>query len=92
MLYKKCEELAGSEGNLRAQLTMYSERYEEFQKVIKQSSDMVTSCQTEIEKMKIKIQTLEQERNEYRQRWEAAEQSTKKTNEDVCCQESDDVA
>jgi len=51
VLFKKCEELAASELGLRSQVTMYSERYQEFQKAIQQSSEMVTSCHTEIEKM-----------------------------------------
>jgi len=30
---------------------MYSDRYQEFQNAIQKSSEMVTSCHTEIEKM-----------------------------------------
>jgi phage shock protein A len=62
---------------------MYSERYQEFQKAIQQSSQMVTSCHTEIEKMRKKIQKLEKERNDFRHRWEIAEQNQRKSNEDV---------
>ncbi len=83
VLYKKCEELASSELNLRSQVQMYSERYQEFQKAIQQSSQMVTSCHTEIEKMGKKIKKLEKERNDFRHRWEIAEQNQRKSSEDV---------
>jgi len=82
-LYKKCEELAGSELSLRSQVTVYAERYQEFQNAIQQSSQMVTSCHTEIEKMGKKIKKLEKERNDFRHRWEIAEQNQRKSNEDV---------
>ena len=58
-MYKKCEELAASELSLRSQVQMYSERYQEFQNAIQQSSQMVTSCHTEMEKMGKKIKKLE---------------------------------
>ena len=83
VLYKKCEELASSELNLRSQVTMYSERYQEFQNAIQQSSQMVTSCHTEIEKMGKKIKKLEKEREEFRHRCGVAEQSHQKANQDV---------
>ncbi len=83
VLYKKCEELASSELSLRSQVTVYAERYQEFQNAIQQSSQMVTSCHTEIEKMGKKIKKLEKERNEFRHRWEIAEQNQRKSNEDV---------
>jgi predicted RNase H-like nuclease (RuvC/YqgF family) len=82
-LYKKCEELATSELTLRSQVTVYAERYQEFQNAIQQSSQMVTSCHTEIEKMGKKIKKLEKERNDFRHRWEIAEQNQRKSSEDV---------
>ncbi|CAF2666997.1 unnamed protein product [Rotaria sp. Silwood2] len=82
VLYKKCEELAASELSLRSQVQMYSERYQEFQNAIQQSSQMVTSCHAEIEKMGKKIKKLEKERTDFRHRWEVAEQSQRKANED----------
>jgi predicted RNase H-like nuclease (RuvC/YqgF family) len=83
LLYKKCEELATSELTLRSQVTVYAERYEEFQNAIQQSNQMVTTCHAEIEKMKKKIKILEKERNDFRHQWEIAEQNQRKTNEDV---------
>jgi len=83
LLYKKCEELAASELSLRSQVQMYSERYQEFQNTIQQSSQMVTTCHSEMEKMQKKIKKLEKERNDYRHRWEIAEQNQRKANEDV---------
>jgi len=83
VLYKKCEELASSELTLRSQVTAYAERYQEFQSAIQQSSHMVTSCHTEIEKMGKKIKKLENERNDFRHRWEIAEQNQRKSNEDM---------
>ncbi|UJR07855.1 hypothetical protein I4U23_012138 [Adineta vaga] len=83
LLYRKCQELAASELSLRSQLTVYAERYQEFENAIQQSSQMVTSCHTEIEKMGKKIKKLEKERNEFRQRWETAETNQRKTNEDM---------
>lgn len=82
VLYKKCEELASSELALRSQVTMYSERYQEFQNAIQQSSQMVTSCHSEIEKMGKKIKKLEKERADFRHRWEQAEQNQRKAGED----------
>lgn len=82
-MYQKCEELASSELNLRSQVQVYSEKYKEFQNAIQQSSQMVTSCHSEIEKMGKKIKKLEKERNDFRHRWEIAEQNTKKSSEDV---------
>ncbi len=82
-MYKKCEELATSELTLRSQVTVYAERYQEFQNAIQQSSQMVTSCHTEIEKMGKKIKKLEKERNDFRHRWEIAEQNQRKSSEDV---------
>ena len=64
-------------------MTVYAERYQEFQNAIQQSSQMVTSCHTEIEKMGKRIKKLEKERNDFRHRWEIAEQSQRKSNEDV---------
>jgi len=77
-LYKKCEELAASELSLRSQLTVYAERYQDFQNAIQQSSQMITSCQGEMEKMGKKIKQLEKERNDMHHRWEIAEQNHKK--------------
>jgi uncharacterized coiled-coil DUF342 family protein len=75
--------LAASEISLRSQVTMYSERYQEFQNAIQQSSQMVGSCHTEIEKMGKKIKKLEKERNDFRHRWEQTEQTQRKSVEDV---------
>jgi chromosome segregation ATPase len=83
ILYKKCEELSASESNLRSQLIVYAERYQEFQNAIQQSSEMIISCQAEMEKMGKKIKQLENERNEFRHRCETAEQNPKKSTEDV---------
>ncbi|CAF0927828.1 unnamed protein product [Rotaria sordida] len=83
VLYKNCEELAASELRLHTQLKVYTERYQEFQNAIQQSSQMVTSCHTEIEKMGKKIKTLEQERNDFRHQWDIAEQNQRKSNEDM---------
>ena len=82
-LHKRCEELVASELSLRSQVTAYAERYQEFQNAIEQSSQMVTSCQAEIEKMREKIKNLEKERNEFRHHWNIAEQNQRKLNEDV---------
>ncbi|CAF1191047.1 unnamed protein product [Adineta ricciae] len=83
LLYRKCQELAASELSLRSQLTVYAERYQEFQNAIEQSNQMVTSCDTQIQKMQEKIKKLEKERNEFRQRWEAAEANQRKSNDDM---------
>lgn len=62
---------------------MYSERYQEFQKAIQQSSQMVTSCHKEIEKMGKRIKVLEKERDDYRHRSSTHEQSVQKLTQDV---------
>ncbi|UJR38308.1 hypothetical protein I4U23_030978 [Adineta vaga] len=82
LLNKKCEELSASELTLRSQVQVYSDRYKEFQGAIQQSSQMVSSCHSEIEKMGKKIKKLEKERGDFRHRWEIAEQSQRKSSED----------
>lgn len=64
-------------------MTAYAERYQDFQNAIEQSRQMVTSCHEEIEKMGTKIKKLEDERNDFRERWNTSEQNQKKLNEDV---------
>lgn len=44
---------------------------------------MVTACHKEIERMGKKIQNLEQEKTDFRQKWENTEQNHRKLNEDV---------
>lgn len=75
--------MAESEKTLRVQVQEYSDRYKEFQGAIQLSSQKVSSCHGEIEKMGKKIKKLEKERGDFQRRWEIAEQNQKKASEDV---------
>ena len=54
-LNKKCEFHQEAEKQLRSQLTMYTEKYEEFQNTLKKSNQVFESFRTEMDKVKYKI-------------------------------------
>ncbi|KAL8577325.1 hypothetical protein ACOMHN_048379 [Nucella lapillus] len=57
---------------LDAQLSMYKERYEEFQGTINKSNDMFQKLKSEMDKMGKRIKKLEKEGAQWRAKWEAS--------------------
>ncbi|KAL7287759.1 hypothetical protein TKK_0018140 [Trichogramma kaykai] len=68
--HAKIKELQIIEANLRSQVDMYSEKYEEFQNTLTKSNQVFGGFNTEIEKMTKKIVKLEKETNMWKKRWE----------------------
>jgi hypothetical protein len=64
--------LEQQEEKLKAQLNMYSEKYEDFQSTLSKSNDVFQSFKTEMEKMTKKIKKLEKETATWRQKWESS--------------------
>ncbi|XP_022292525.2 uncharacterized protein LOC111103499 isoform X2 [Crassostrea virginica] len=57
---------------LETQLSMYKERYEEFQSTINRSNDMFQKFKTEMEKMTKRIKKLEKDGAAWKNKWENA--------------------
>lgn len=74
-LLKKCEFHQESEKQLRSQLAVYTEKYEEFQTTLKKSNQMFDSFKTEMDKMTKKIKKLEAETAQWKKKWEQCDQS-----------------
>uniref|UniRef100_T1J644 Alpha-taxilin n=1 Tax=Strigamia maritima TaxID=126957 RepID=T1J644_STRMM len=69
---KRCHEMTVKEVQLRTQLNMYSEKYEEFQTTIAKSNDVFSHFKDEMDKMSKKIKKLEKETVTWRSRWEGS--------------------
>jgi predicted nucleic acid-binding Zn-ribbon protein len=74
-LNKKCEFHIDTEKQLKAQLSMYTEKYEEFQSTLKKSNQVFESFKTEMDKMTKKIKKLEQETNSWKVKWETSDKT-----------------
>ncbi|RNA07026.1 gamma-taxilin isoform X1 [Brachionus plicatilis] len=74
-LIKKYEFHQESEKQLRAQLSSYTEKYEEFQTTLKKSNQMFDSFKTEMDKMTKKIKKLEAETSQWKKKWEGCDKS-----------------
>lgn len=72
-LNKKCEFHQEAEKQLRSQLSMYTEKYEEFQSTLKKSNQVFESFRTEMDKMTKKIKKLEQETSLWKSKCETSE-------------------
>ncbi|KAG7201351.1 hypothetical protein KM043_004119 [Ampulex compressa] len=76
LLYKLTEyqvqirELQATEVALRSQISMYTDKYDEFQNTLARSNKVYGEFNEEIVKMSKKILTLEQETTLWKQRWE----------------------
>ncbi|XP_067674302.1 alpha-taxilin-like isoform X4 [Haliotis asinina] len=57
---------------LETQLTMYKERYEEFQSTINRSNEMFQKFKTEMDKMGKRIRKLEKEGAQWKAKWESS--------------------
>lgn len=67
--------LEAQEKQLRAQVSLYTEKYEEFQSTLTKSNDVFQSFKTEMDKMTKKIKKLEKETSVWRSRWENSNKS-----------------
>ncbi|KAF4080558.1 hypothetical protein AMELA_G00172710 [Ameiurus melas] len=60
------------EVHLKQQLSLYTEKFEEFQNTLSKSNEVFTTFKQEMEKMTKKIKKLEKETTMYRSRWESS--------------------
>jgi DNA repair exonuclease SbcCD ATPase subunit len=72
---KKIMLLEEQEKALKAQVAMYSEKYDDFQSTLTKSNDVFNTFKTEMDKMSKKIKKLEKETLMWRQKWEASQKS-----------------
>ncbi|XP_026862674.2 gamma-taxilin [Electrophorus electricus] len=71
----KCEMMKEQELQLKQQLTLYMDKFEEFQTTLAKSNEVFTSFRQEMEKMTKKIKKLEKETTLWRTKWEANNQT-----------------
>ncbi|CAL9691253.1 unnamed protein product [Knipowitschia caucasica] len=69
---RMCEMMKQQEVHLKQQLSLYTERFEEFQTTLSKSNEVFTTFKQEMEKMTKKIKKLEKETAMYRSRWESS--------------------
>lgn len=69
---KKCHELTSNEVQLRTQLCLYTDKYEEFQTTLNKSNEMFSHFKKEMDQMSKKIKKLEKETGNWRSRWESS--------------------
>jgi len=67
---QRCTEFQATEVNLRNQISLYNDKYDEFQKALARSNDVFGGFKGEMEKMSKKICKLEKETSSWKQRWE----------------------
>ncbi|XP_055039818.2 gamma-taxilin isoform X1 [Misgurnus anguillicaudatus] len=71
----KCELMKEQEHQLKQQLTLYMDKFEEFQTTLAKSNEVFTTFRQEMEKMTKKIKKLEKETTLWRTKWEANNQT-----------------
>lgn len=67
---KKVAIMEEQEKQLRNQVALYAEKYEEFQSTLAKSNDVFQSFKTEMDKMTKKIKKLEKDTSMWKTRWE----------------------
>ena len=67
---EKINQLEGQEKQLRAQVALYTEKYEEFQSTLSKSNEVFQTFKAEMDKMTKKIKKLEKDTTMWRTRWE----------------------
>lgn len=67
---RKCEELLRTEAELRAQLALYTEKFEEFQTTLTKSNEVFATFKKDMDTMTKTIRKLEKESNMWKGRWE----------------------
>ncbi|XP_015909512.2 alpha-taxilin [Parasteatoda tepidariorum] len=71
-LQKKCTLLTANELQLRTELGDYTNKYEEFQSVLTNSSKVFATFKSDMDATSKKIKKLEKETNVYKQKWESS--------------------
>ncbi|XP_043108015.1 gamma-taxilin isoform X1 [Puntigrus tetrazona] len=71
----KCELMREQEHQLKQQLTLYMDKFEEFQTTLAKSNEVFTTFRQEMEKMTKKIKKLEKETTLWRTKWETNNQT-----------------
>nr|XP_006639177.2 PREDICTED: gamma-taxilin isoform X1 [Lepisosteus oculatus]XP_015219252.1 PREDICTED: gamma-taxilin isoform X1 [Lepisosteus oculatus]XP_015219253.1 PREDICTED: gamma-taxilin isoform X1 [Lepisosteus oculatus] len=66
----KCELMKEQECQLKQQLSLYMDKFEEFQTTLAKSNEVFTTFRQEMEKMTKKIKKLEKETTVWRTKWE----------------------
>ncbi|CAD6227717.1 GSCOCG00006171001-RA-CDS [Cotesia congregata] len=84
----RISELQATEVGLRSQISMYTEKYDDFQNALAKSNQVFSGFNEEMEKMSKKIVKLEKETSLWKQRWEKShasllEMATDKQNRDT---------
>ncbi|XP_051871260.1 gamma-taxilin-like isoform X1 [Pristis pectinata] len=69
-LRHKCEFMKQQEAQLKQQLSLYMDKFEEFQTTLAKSNEVFTTFRQEMEKMTKKIKKLEKETTVWRTKWE----------------------
>ncbi|CAL9702177.1 unnamed protein product [Knipowitschia caucasica] len=67
---RKCEQMKEQETQLKQQLSLYMDKFEEFQTTLAKSNEVFTTFRQEMEKMTKKIKKLEKETTQWRSKWE----------------------
>ncbi|XP_057696347.1 gamma-taxilin-like isoform X2 [Corythoichthys intestinalis] len=72
---RKCEMMKEQEVQLKHQLSMYMDKFEEFQSTLAKSNEVFATFRQEMEKMTKKIKKLEKETTQWRTKWESNNQT-----------------
>ncbi|XP_038827577.1 alpha-taxilin-like [Salvelinus namaycush] len=84
---RMCELMKQQEVHLKQQLSLYTEKFEEFQTTLSKSNEVFTTFKQEMEKMTKKIKKLEKETTMYRSRWESSNKALLNMAEEKTVQE-----
>ncbi|XP_077419536.1 gamma-taxilin isoform X3 [Vanacampus margaritifer] len=71
----KVDMMKEQEVHLKQQLSLYMDKFEEFQSTLAKSNDVFTTFRQEMEKMTKKIKKLEKETTQWRTKWESNNQT-----------------
>lgn len=86
---RMCELMKQQEVHLKQQLSLYTEKFEEFQTTLSKSNEVFTTFKQEMEKMTKKIKKLEKETAMYRSRWESSNKALLEMAEEKSVQDRD---
>ncbi|TNM93259.1 hypothetical protein fugu_018661 [Takifugu bimaculatus] len=84
---RMCELMKQQEVHLKQQLSLYTEKFEEFQTTLSKSNEVFTTFKQEMEKMTKKIKKLEKETAMYRSRWESSNKALLEMSEEKSVQD-----
>uniref|UniRef100_A0A8C5EXY2 Taxilin alpha n=1 Tax=Gouania willdenowi TaxID=441366 RepID=A0A8C5EXY2_GOUWI len=86
---RMCELMKQQEVHLKQQLSLYTEKFEEFQSTLSKSNEVFTTFKQEMEKMTKKIKKLEKETTMYRSRWESSNKTLLEMSEEKATRDRD---